>query len=133
MMGPAGSSSVEVRHAASAQPASAVGIPYRHEPAVPVGSIASVLLITLGLLGAMVGALLFAKRFGWLAAWVGANEGSGKSLPFRLLGGLRLSASTRAYVIDCGGSRYVVVESSRQVAIQPQGERGERQDAVPSA
>lgn len=112
------------------QASPAAGIPYRHEPAVPVGSMVSILIVTVALLGALLGGLLLAKRFGWLAAWRRAGGTAGRDTRLRIVGSARLSAATRAHVVECDGSRYVVFESSQRIAIQPHDRGRERQDAA---
>lgn len=96
-------------------------IPYRVTPAVPAGSLVTAILATLVLLLALVVGLLLARRFGWLQTWVGGAAAVKPADPrFRVTAKLRVSAATFAYIVECGGGRYLVVESSRQVAVQPQ-------------
>lgn len=91
-------------------------IPYRTESPVTAGKALSVLGITIALLAAAVGVLLWARKRGWLQRWsmaaaVGKPDRNGP----RVLGRTRLGQGSHAYVIEVDGSRFVVVESSRHV------------------
>lgn len=97
------------------------GIPYRVTSAVPAGSLVTAVLATLTLLGVLVAGLLLARRRGWLQAWFG-NVAPSRPMnsSFRVTAKLRVSATTRAYTVECGAHRYLLVESSQHVVIQPQ-------------
>lgn len=78
-------------------------------------SLIHVLLITALLLGAVLGALVFAKRRGWLQRWTGtpvpgAMPAAGAGA-LKVEQRLRLSARTTLYRVADGDRRYVVVES----------------------
>lgn len=108
-----------------ASPSSAAGvvaaqpIPYRTDAPVTAGKALSVFGLTVALLAAAVGVLLWARRRGgagrWPAAAVGGGQ-PGRNVP-RVLGQARVGPSSRAFVIDVDGARFVVVESSRQVSL----------------
>ena len=105
--------------ATAAQP-----IPYRTESPVTAGQTLSVFGITVALLAAAIGVLLWTRKRGWLQRW-STSVGDGKptrSTP-RVLGQTRLGHASHAYVIDVDGSRFVVVESSRHVSLHslPEG------------
>lgn len=99
----------------------AAGIPYRENSAVPPGALAWAILITLLVLGAVVGGLLLARRYGWLRLWTGGpriakQDGAAWEVTARV----RLSATARAYVLESKQASYLVVESSQHLAVQPQ-------------
>lgn len=99
----------------------AAGIPYRTDSGVSTGSLLSAVLITLLVLGAIIAGLLLARRYGWLRFWGGVPQAAGAhEKPWRVTARVRLSATTRAYVLESKDASYLVVESSQHVAVQPQ-------------
>lgn len=99
--------------AAASQP-----IPYRTEPPITAGQALSVFAITVALLAMAVGTLLWARKRGWLQRWsVAAHDEGLNRNALRILGQTRLGHASHAYVIEADGTRFVVVESSRQVSL----------------
>ncbi|MGN2250136.1 hypothetical protein ACFWZ1_08700 [Frateuria sp. GZRe14] len=93
-------------------------IPYRTESPVTAGQTLSVFGITIAMLAAAIGVLLWTHKRGWLQRWsmsVGVGKPSRSAL--RVLDQARLGHASHAYVIDVDGSRFVVVESSRHVSL----------------
>jgi hypothetical protein len=109
----------------------AAGIPFRTDTAVPTGSLAWAVLCTFVVLGVVVGGLLLARKRGWLRTWTGpspiAFKGSDATL--RIIHRLRMSASSRAYVLENDGRRYLVVESSQHVVVHPEAPSSESENA----
>lgn len=91
-------------------------IPYRTVSPITAGQTLSIFGITAVLLVAAAGVLLWARKRGWLRRW-SMTAGDGKPTPNspRVLGQTRLGQASVAFVIEVDGSRFVVVESSRQV------------------
>lgn len=85
------------------------------------GQAASVLLVTLLLLGTFVGALLLARQRGWLSRWLGGRADLRRSLGSgtQVISSARISGSAHAHVVAVEGRRFVVFESSRQLAVHP--------------
>ncbi len=101
-------------HAASA-------IPYRTDSAVPPGALVWAVLITLFVLGAIVGGLLLARRYGWLRLWTGGPRNVRQdTTTWQVTARVRLSATARAYVLESKESSYLVIESSQHLAVQQQ-------------
>lgn len=99
----------------------AAGIPYRTGSAVSPASLVWAVLVTLLVLGVIVGVLLLARRYGWLRLWVGQSPSAKpNSFPWRVTARMRLSATARAYVLDGEHTRYLVIESSQHLVVQPQ-------------
>ena len=99
----------------------AVAIPYRLAPAVSVGSMASAVLLTVILLGALVIGLLVARRYGWLRPWLGIQAPrQQESADLRVVARARLSPTTRAFVVEWQEAKYLVLESSQHLVLQQQ-------------
>lgn len=97
------------------------GIPYRTGSAVPAASLAWAILVTLLVLGGVIGGLLLARRRGWLRPWIGQSRSARpSSSPWRVTARMRLSATARAYVLESEHVGYLVIESSQHVVVQPQ-------------
>jgi hypothetical protein len=98
----------------------ASGIPYRTNAAVPAGSLAWAILVTLLVLGAVTGGLLLARRYGWLRYWAGgARIETQDGASWKVTARVRLSATARAYVLEKKEESYLVIESSQHLAIHP--------------
>lgn len=99
----------------------AAAIPYRTDSAVPRGALVWAVLVTLVVLGAIVGGLLLARRYGWLRLWTGGSRivTQGTAI-WRVTARVRLSATARAYVLENKESSYLVIESSQYLAVQQQ-------------
>jgi len=98
----------------------AADIPYRTNAAVPAGSLAWAVLVTLLVLGAIIGGLLLARRYGWLRFWAGGPRIAPQDGVFwKVTTRVRLSATTRAYVLENKEESYLVIESSQHLAIRP--------------
>lgn len=98
----------------------ATGIPYRTNAAVPPGSLAWAILVTLLVLGAIIGGLLLARRYGWVRSWTGGPRiATQDGASWKITARVRLSATARAYVLENREESYLVIESSRHLAIQP--------------
>lgn len=98
----------------------AAAIPYRTNAAVPPGSLAWAILVTLLVLGAIIGGLLLARRYGWARYWVGGPRTvTQNGASWRVTTRVRLSATARAYVLESNDESYLVIESSQHLAIQP--------------
>jgi flagellar biogenesis protein FliO len=94
-------------------------IPYRTESPVTAGKALSVFAMTMVLLAIVGGLLLWARKRGWLQRWSGATASgatSGRNTP-RVLGQARLGTASHAYVVEVDGSRFMIVESSRQISL----------------
>ena len=99
----------------------AAGIPFRTDAAVPSGALAWAILVTLLVLGTIVGGLLLARRYGWLRFWTGGPRIARQDdSEWRVTARVRLSATARAYVLESKEASYLVIESSQHLAIQPQ-------------
>lgn len=95
-------------------------IPYRASSAVPPGSLAWAILITLLVLGVIVGGLLLARRHGWLRFLTGSPRMLERGdASWRVTARIRLSATAHAYVLEGKRAGYLVVESSKHLAIRP--------------
>ena len=93
-------------------------IPYRTESPISAAKALSVFGLTVALLAAAVGVLLWGRRRGWLRPWlVPASSSSQERRALRVLGQIRLGQASQAFLIEADGSRLVVVESSRQVSL----------------
>jgi len=98
----------------------AAGIPYRTNAAVPPGSLAWAILVTLLVLGVIIGGLLLARRYGWMRSWAGGPRlATQDGVSWRVTARVRLSATARAYVLQSKEESYLVIESSQHLAIQP--------------
>lgn len=106
--------------AASSTEVGAAPIPYRSAPAVTPGDATYVMLVTVLLLGAVLGGLLLARRRGWLRGTL-APRPSKDAAAVHVCASTRLSAATRLHVVESGGARFVVVESTQHVAIHGLG------------
>jgi hypothetical protein len=102
-------------------------IAFRQDDADLATSATHVLLVTVLLLGAVLGALVIAKRRGWLQRWTGgaapATPSAGTA-GLRVEQRLRLSARTTLFRVADGDRRYIVVESTGgvQLAVDPHAE-----------
>jgi hypothetical protein len=108
--------------AASSSVTTAQSIPFRTDSPVSTGQVASVLVITLLLLGIFFAVLLLARRQGWLSRWLGgrvdARHGKKRSSAL-VMSSTRISSSAYAHVVAVEGLQFVVFESSRQLAVHP--------------
>lgn len=113
---------IDTAASGSARLAQAVaGIPYRTGSAVSTSSLVWAVLVTLLVLGGIVGVLLLARRYGWLRPWMGQSPNAKpNSFPWRVTGRMRLSPTARAYVLENEHTRYLVIESSQHLVVQPQ-------------
>lgn len=101
----------------------AASIPYRTGSAVSAASLAWAILATLLLLGGIVGGLLLVRRYGWLQPWMGQSRSTKpNSSPWRVTARIRLSATARACVLESEDARYLVIESSQHLVVQPQSQ-----------
>ena len=99
----------------------AAGIPFRTDTAVPTGSLVWAVLCTFLVLGGIVGGLLLARKRGWLRIWTGPLPAvKGPDARLRITRQLRMSASSRAYVLENDGRSYLVIESSQHVVVHPE-------------
>lgn len=87
-------------------------IPYRTATSVPTGSLASALIITILVLVALVGCVVYARRRGWLAGTgIGVRPTSGSEIDIRA--SRRVSLATTVHVVRCGDADYLLVETMR--------------------
>lgn len=107
------------------------GIPFKANTAVPAGSLAWAVLCTLFVLAGIVGGLLLAKRRGWLQTWIGPSPVApkGADITLRVTSRARVSAATRAYVIENDGDSYLVFESSQHLVVHPKPKSSESDNA----
>lgn len=97
----------------------AAAIPYRTDAAVPAGALVWAILITLLVLGIIVGGLLLARRYGWLRLWTGGPRiVTQDAATWRVTARVRLSPTARAYVLENKEASYLVIESSQHLAVQ---------------
>lgn len=105
-------------------------IPYARAPAVSAGSAISAVLVTFGLLAAIAFGLWLARRYGWLRPWLGVREASPHAEALKVITRTRLSPTARALVLEYEGSKFLVVESSQHLVMQPHPAReGDSRDA----
>lgn len=92
-------------------------IPFNSRPAFPLTSLLHVFLACAALLALFVIGLVFAHRKGWLRRFsVPPNRQQGvRAVDLRQT--LRLSPHTTVFVLAHGATEYLVVESTRHVAI----------------
>ncbi|WP_157798623.1 flagellar biosynthetic protein FliO [Dyella ginsengisoli] len=97
-------------------------IPYLQQPPVSGGHVLSVFLITAALLGLLLAVLAICRKAGWLSRFgvQGASSGERreKEDALRVLGSAALGAGSRAFLLQAGGSQYLIVESSRRVSVK---------------
>lgn len=88
---------------------------------MPAASLAWAILVTLFVLGAIIGGLLLARRHGWPWPWMGQSRSAKpNSSPWRVTARMQLSATARAYVVESDHASYLVIESSQHLVVQPQ-------------
>lgn len=107
------------------------GIPFKTSTVVPAGSLAWAVLCTFLVLAGIVAGLLLAKRRGWLRPWIGASPIAPKEMDgtLRITGRIKMSATSRAYVIESDGVSYLVIESSQHVAVHRKESLQDRRNA----
>lgn len=96
-------------------------IPFRPETTSAADGAIHALLATSLLLAACLGALLYAKKRGWLNKWIPAPNASGREAALRTTGVLRLSQKTSVYQVTDGQHEFLVVETAgaAQVVVLP--------------
>jgi hypothetical protein len=101
---------------ALATPAAPIGF----RPEGPAGGVnaGSGLLVAAALLAAATVALVYAKRRGWLRAWVADDTTAVAAQSLCIASRLRLSPRTVVYEVVDGERRFHVVESTAQVVVQ---------------
>lgn len=100
-------------------------IPYRTESAVTADKALCVFAITVALLVAALGVLLWARKRGWLQQWQGTSNGRSPD-PYkpRILSQTRLGPASQVFVLEVEGARFLLVESTRQISLQGLAEQG---------
>ncbi|HEY0199021.1 MAG TPA: hypothetical protein VGC19_10865 [Rhodanobacter sp.] len=87
-------------------------IHFRVDPLVSSGQVISTLLITVLLLGVTWVLVRFAHRKGWLARWQAPVPSGGAVPDLTVLASRRISRQTNVFLVETGGVRYMLVESS---------------------
>lgn len=95
-------------------------IPYLQQPPVSGGHVLSVFLITAVLLGVLLAVLAICRKAGWLSRFgiQGTPSGVRQDDALKVLGSTALGPGSRVFLLQAGGSRFLIVESSRQVSVQ---------------
>ncbi|MCC8443926.1 hypothetical protein LN458_19145 [Xanthomonas arboricola] len=96
-------------------------IPYRSDTVLSAATLSATLIWTAVLLAVFVAVLLWLKKKGLIARWLGAAQLSVTAGAIVKRAEYRLSRSTVVHLLEIDGEKVVVAESKGQVSIQRLG------------